>query len=184
MKKSFHERLRRQIEDCYNEPASVPESVQAVLATLEETVGEAELELALVDRLGLDGDPLETAAPATTAPAAVAERVAVETEILPDLLFVLDDGGTILECRGGNPGDLALPRERLIGRRISDCPIGNVGDRFKAALKKARKSREPVSVEYGLPCDGGLEQFEARLLRSGEDRFTAIVRNTTGQAKE
>ena len=45
MTETFHERLRRQIEECFKEPTSVPEPVQAVLATLEETVGEAELAL-------------------------------------------------------------------------------------------------------------------------------------------
>ena len=29
-----------------------------------------------------------------------------ELDMLPDIVFVIDDEGTILECRGGDPSDL------------------------------------------------------------------------------
>ena len=103
---------------------------------------------------------------------------------LPDILFVLDDNGTILECRGGDSKDLALPRERLIGCRVTDCRFDSIGSQFATAMEAARSGSEPVSIEYTLPCDNGLAHFEARLAQSHGDRFVVIVRNTTRRMED
>jgi diguanylate cyclase (GGDEF)-like protein/PAS domain S-box-containing protein len=49
-------------------------------------------------------------------------------------------------------------------------------------MEAARDKNEPVSIVYTLPCDSGLAHFEARLVRSDDERFVAVVRNTTQQA--
>ena len=43
-------RLRRQIEEYFDDSTSVPESVEAVLAALDENCRDAEIELELPDR--------------------------------------------------------------------------------------------------------------------------------------
>ena len=161
MSTTIHARLRQQIEDCYKESEVLPESVQAVLATLEATVGNTELEKA-------------------------ASRPSNETDIdaLPDIVFVIDDDGTILECRGGDPKDLTMSRDCLIGKSVGNCRFEGVGSRFASAMAESRNTKQPVSIEYSLPCDNGLAHFEARLARSGDDRFLAVVRNTTRQVEE
>jgi diguanylate cyclase (GGDEF)-like protein len=116
--------------------------------------------------------------------AAVVEREEIDARIdsLPDIVFVIDDDGTILDCRGGDAGDLVAPRDRLIGKRITDYPIGSVGSQFETAMETVRDKNKPVSIVYTLPCDSGLAHFEARLVRSDDKRFVAVVRNTTQQA--
>ena len=76
-----------------------------------------------------------------------------------------------------------IPRDRLIGKRISACRFGDAGPKFEAAMNEARAGAGPVSLDYTLPCDHGLARFEARLARSDHDRFVAVGRNTTLQAK-
>ena len=104
-------------------------------------------------------------------------------EALPDTMFVIDEDGTILDCVGGDPRDLAFPRERLIGRRVTRCPFGDIGQRFAAAMEAARGSRKPISIEYILPCDNNLASFEARLTSSDGGRFVALVRNMSQHAE-
>ena len=161
MSTTIHARLRQQIEECYKESEVLPEPVQAVLATLEATVENAGLEKA-------------------------ASHPSNDTDIdaLPDILFVIDDDGTILECRGGDPQDLAMPRDCLIGKSVGNCRFEDVGSRFASAMAESRITNQPVSMEYSLLCDNGLARFEARLLRSDDDRFLALVRNTTRQVEE
>ena len=171
----FHERLRQQIEACLDEATDLPESVQAVLAMIDDTCRDAELELELADRLSWDSDCAE---PTATLHEAIDSRI----DALPDIVFVIDDGGTILECRGGDPRDLAFPRHRLIGKRVTQCKFGSIGSQFEAAMAKARTSSKPVSIQYNLPCDNGLAHFEARVLRAENGRFLAVVRNTTQRA--
>jgi len=100
-------------------------------------------------------------------------------DALPDIVFVIDDDGTILECRGGDPRDLALPRRHLIGKLITKCPVGSVGSVFETAMAAARGGQGAASIEYTLPRDDGPAHFEARLSRSGDGGFLAVVRNVT-----
>jgi diguanylate cyclase (GGDEF)-like protein/PAS domain S-box-containing protein len=182
MTRTIHERLRQQIEECFKDSASLPEPVQAVLTTLEETYGEAELELKLADRLGLDlggEDAPEIETAVVTSPGALG----LELDALPDIVFVLDRNGTILKCRGGDPRDLTIPRDRLIGKSMARCRFGDVAARFAEALESARATNKPVSIDYQLPCDNGLARFQARLRHSSDGRYLVLVRNMTEQAE-
>jgi diguanylate cyclase (GGDEF)-like protein/PAS domain S-box-containing protein len=177
MTTTIHERLRRQIEACFDGPTSLPESVQAILAMIDETCRDAEIEQELPDGSGRNSGTVE--------PTAGVAREAIDTRIdaLPDIIFVIDDDGTILECRGGDSRDLTLPRDRLVGKRVTECRFGRIGSQFEAAMAAARSGNEPVSIAYTLPCDNGLAHFEARLIRSGDGRFLAVIRNATQRAE-
>lgn len=177
MSKVFHERLLRKIEACYGNPAGLPEAVHSVLATLEETVEESELERTLSSKLGFERDSIDRV------DADRSEPRDCRFNSLPDIVFVLGDDGKILECHGGDPRDLAFPRERLIGKLITKCRFGNVGSRFAQAMAAARSTNKPAPIDYTLPCDNGLARFEARLRRSGNSGFVAVVRNVTEQAE-
>ncbi len=97
----------------------------------------------------------------------------------PDLFFRLDSTGTILDCRGGSPDEFALSPEKLIGKRIQDVPFPSAARAFSEALRRARGSSTPVSVEYVLDVGGREAVYEARLLRGLEDQVVAMVRNIT-----
>jgi diguanylate cyclase (GGDEF)-like protein/PAS domain S-box-containing protein len=177
MTQTRHERLRRQIDDCFEASNDLPEAVQGVLAAIDETRGDLEIELTVTDRLDFDiGSSGATAAATCT-------DTDLQFDALPDIVFVIDDHGTIVECHGGDPRDLAFPRHRLIGKRVTKCRFGTVGAEFEAAIAEARGSSRPASITYTLPCDNGLARFEARLLRAKDGRFLAVVRNTTEQAE-
>ena len=99
-------------------------------------------------------------------------------QTLPDILFVIDEDGIILDCIGGSPTDLTLPRRNLIGKRIAKCPFG-IGPLFEGAMRTAAKNRSPSSIEYTLFCETGPAAFEARVSGSPDVGFLAVVRNTT-----
>jgi diguanylate cyclase (GGDEF)-like protein len=103
---------------------------------------------------------------------------------LPDIVFVMDEVGTILECRGGDPSDFTFPRRRLIGKLIKNCPFGNIGRQFEAAMAEVRAGKNPASIDYTLSRDNGPERYEARLSRSHDGGFLAVVRNTTDRARD
>jgi len=116
-------------------------------------------------------------------PEVVASLPEVPVAALPDIVFVINDDGVILECCGGDAKDLAFPRRRLIGKRMYRCPFGDVGPQFATAIDLARTCRKPITIEYTLPCDNGLAHFEARLARSSDGRFLALVRNVTDRVE-
>ncbi len=170
MTTTLQDRLREQIEGCLDQSTSLPETVQAVVEMFDETYRDAEIELSLSDRLGGEVD-------------AGHEALDHRLDALPDIVFVIDDRGVILECRGGDVRDLAFPRYRLIGKRIANCRFGNVGAQFEAAMLVARAGGKPISLDYTLPCDNGLAQFEARLICADDGRYLAVVRNMTERAE-
>ena len=80
-------------------------------------------------------------------------EVDVQLDSLPDIVFVIDHDGTIVDCRGGDSANLTTSRQFLIGKLITKCPFDDVGLRFEAALAAARNGENPVSIEYTLPGD-------------------------------
>jgi diguanylate cyclase (GGDEF)-like protein len=62
----LHKRLRQQIEQCLDEPQSRPDTVQALLEKVDETYREAEIDLRISERLGLDFDTGEPKSAGTT----------------------------------------------------------------------------------------------------------------------
>jgi diguanylate cyclase (GGDEF)-like protein len=130
----------------------------------------------LTDRLGFDSVVPEPIAALTC------DEADSRFKTLPDIVFVIDNVGIILACLGGTPGELALPRRDLIGKLISECPIGDIGSQFVIAMAAARKSEDPVSLKYAMPGDDGAAHFEGHLSRSQNGGFVAVVRNLTQQA--
>lgn len=175
MTTALHQRLRRQIEACLEESDS-PEVVRDLLRRVDETFRDAELDGHLSERLSFDFGQPEPEAEVPPDP------LGTRLDTLPDVVFVMDDDGIIVECRGGDPGDLLVSRERLVGKHITRCPFGDVGRRFEAAMASNRNGHNPSSVEYSLPRDGGTAHFEARVSRPPGGGFLAVVRNTTARA--
>ena len=100
---------------------------------------------------------------------------------IPDLLFRVTSDGTIVECRPGPTPDLLLPPNALLGRRIQDVPIDEIGSRFKAALDNVATLGEIVSFEYSFNIHGADQYFEARVVPLADAQAIVVVRNITGR---
>ena len=99
-------------------------------------------------------------------------------DTLPDVVFIIDDDGVILDCRGGSPRDLVRPRSELVGKSIAGGPSREVAVGFRAAMKAARDGADPATVTYTLKNEEGCVRYEARLSRTRDGSFIAVVRNT------
>lgn len=100
-------------------------------------------------------------------------------QALPDLYFRVARDGTLLGFRG-RPGDLYLPPEQFIGRRVQDVLPAQAGEQFGAAIEAlaAAPAGSHRSFEYALPMPGGDRHFEARLSRIPErDEIALVVRD-------
>jgi len=98
---------------------------------------------------------------------------------IPDLMFVILTDGTFVDYHAKDPRVLSTPTSGFIGNNIRDVMPPGVADIFIDALDRSSRSDEPVVIEYELPLDGGVRQFETRLVRSGSDRVLSIVRDVT-----
>ena len=73
-------------------------------------------------------------------------------EALPDLFFVLGQDGIIRDYRGRR-GDLYVPPERFLGKRMVDCLPPEVAAKFRAGSGGAHRRRCPgLGGETNCPC--------------------------------
>src|SRR4030095_301330 len=86
---------------------------------------------------------------------------------LPDMMFLLSCDGVYLDYHARDPSDLLVPPSSFLGRNMREILSPDLAGRFEEAFAQA--SDEPVLVEYGLPIDGEVRHFEARLVRCGSD---------------
>src|SRR5262245_27839638 len=99
-------------------------------------------------------------------------------DALPDLVFLVDADGTILDGRGGSDLEYARPGQ-VVGGAMRDVLPASVGARFDAAVRRIRETRQPVTIEYVQPTPRGDDHYEARLLPLHGGRYVVVARNIT-----
>jgi PAS domain S-box-containing protein len=99
---------------------------------------------------------------------------------LPDLIFRLSTDGVFLDWIPGKDTGLLLPPEQFLGKRLVDVLPPPVAAQTLAAIEHARASGDIGVFEYQLPLpQGGVGEYEARLVLSVEHEVIAIVRDIT-----
>ena len=99
-------------------------------------------------------------------------------EMVPDLLFLTDSQGIILEYRAKRTADLYIPPETFLGKKITVILPPDINTAFANALKMARSTREMQTFEYDLNYQDGCHHFECRLSWLSESEcFMAVVRD-------
>ena len=102
----------------------------------------------------------------------------------PDLLFLMDTDGLILDYRNGNTSILQLPPEKIRGYLMRDILPPEVGAKFDHARLESMKTGKVVSIEYRLQVPKGEHWLEARLVPFQlEARVIAIVRDVSERVK-
>ncbi len=102
---------------------------------------------------------------------------------IPDLFFLIDADGKILDYRGGGEADLYVPPAQFLGRRFEDVLPADVADRLIAGLADVRATRKALTIEYALTTSTGDAIFEARLLPIEPDQVVVVARNITERTR-
>lgn len=94
-------------------------------------------------------------------------------------MFRLHRDGTYLEF-AGDLTRLATPAEELLGANMHDILPTEVTAALMGCVARALESGRLQTVEYGLrTLAGEPRDFEARVVRAGEDEVVTIVRDVT-----
>ena len=164
--------------DLDGSPIELPQERGEELATMVERDGQPVA--ALIHHRSLEEDPLllETVAAAAALAleneqrlAALADaqtRIRALVDAFPDLIFRFDRDGTYLEYKG-KPEDLAVPPDQLLGATAHDVLPRDVADQLVAGIRRAIDTGELVTGEYTLELDGVPRDFEARIVKAGNE---------------
>ena len=103
---------------------------------------------------------------------------------LPDLIFVVDMDGKILDCKGGFDSDLVIPRKDYKGKsffKYPNCEIlsANLINAFEDVCENIKN----VSVEYSLELNGKQKFYEATFLNLEQRQIIVVVKDLTQRMK-
>jgi PAS domain S-box-containing protein len=101
---------------------------------------------------------------------------------IPDLMFRMTRDGTYLDFKG-EPSDLAVPPEQLIGANARDILPPDVAENLLAGIEHAIDTGEVTTGDYELTLNGVPRTFEARIVRD-EDEAVLIVRDITERKRQ
>ncbi len=101
-------------------------------------------------------------------------------QAFPDLLFILDEDGIILDYKAGAAiSTLFAPPEAFVGRRAQDVLPPEFAETLFSALKEFKKTRETVPFEYTTRQAGLQRWYEARLVPAANEQVVVVVRDAT-----
>ncbi|MEP1445054.1 MAG: EAL domain-containing protein [Paraglaciecola sp.] len=103
-------------------------------------------------------------------------------EAIPDLYFLMDENGKILDYHASNPQNLYVPPNQLVGENIAHLLPEEVAEKFKTNFAKLSQQKGIVTFEYSLDLPHGLVYFEARINHLSQyNQVVAIIRDITEQ---
>lgn len=102
---------------------------------------------------------------------------------VPDAFFRLGADGTVLGCHAGRDMNFLVPPASVLGRRIQDVLMPDVGTLFEGAIEEVVRTRSLRRIEYALDVRGEEKRFEARFLPLLEDQLVIVVRDVTDHHK-
>ena len=102
---------------------------------------------------------------------------------LPDLCFLTEADGTIIDYKAGSPAKFYVPAESFMGKKFYEVLPSPVAQQFREAIHQVQYKESTVIVEYPLTLKGSISFFEARCLPLLKDKVMIIVRDITERKK-
>ncbi|MFA5112695.1 MAG: PAS domain S-box protein [Candidatus Margulisiibacteriota bacterium] len=108
-----------------------------------------------------------------------AARLKAIFQMIPDLLFITDSQGKIVDYQAGRESDLFVPPNVFMNRPVSDILPVPTGQRAQQAISEALRNNRLITIEYSLPLKAGEQYFQASISPAGHEQALVIVRNIT-----
>ncbi|MBX0326314.1 PAS domain-containing protein [Oscillochloris sp. ZM17-4] len=100
-------------------------------------------------------------------------------DALPDLLFVVDSDAVILSYHSPSLGQLYVPPESFLGRRVDAVLPSSVGPQLVAAIHAVMQSGAMQIIEYEMRLPDTVGMFEARMVPIDPTQILCVIRDIT-----
>lgn len=111
--------------------------------------------------------------------AEIEQKNSVLINTIPDLLFEYDKSGNHIDFRANHPEDLLVPPDKFLGKNVVEVLPEEISSSYLENIKKAYSSGEMHIMEYSMIIKGETKDFEARFIKSGNNRVLSIIRDIT-----
>jgi PAS domain S-box-containing protein len=100
-------------------------------------------------------------------------------DAMPDTMVTLSADGKCLAIQVNAVGEMWLPPSEMVGQNFCALLPEAVGKQYQHHMRKALETGKRQVFEYALAANGGVHNYETRLVTMGEQRILAIVRDIT-----
>ncbi|MBI5953404.1 MAG: HD domain-containing protein [Chloroflexi bacterium] len=107
------------------------------------------------------------------------QRLEAMLQAFGDLMFIINDDGTILEHTLGNPFQITDLRTGVLYQKIQDLLPVEAGWKITDGLHQLREKNKTVQVEYSLPTITGRNWYESRLIPMRNKQVIVFIRDIT-----
>ncbi len=102
-------------------------------------------------------------------------------DAIPDLIFRLGKDGIVLDFKAAKDSDLYTTPSQFLGKKIQQVLPPAVAQPVMLCIEQTLSTGEPQAIEYQLPINGKLRDYEARIVASDDDEVMSIVRDITAR---
>jgi PAS domain S-box-containing protein len=98
---------------------------------------------------------------------------------IPDILFLVNNEGVLLDFHSNGLPNLFIPLEDHINRPIQNVLPSPLGEQIVAACNRALETGVMQQIEYRMQGDSPVEYVEARVVKSSEKTVFVMLRDIT-----
>jgi PAS domain S-box-containing protein len=102
---------------------------------------------------------------------------------IPDIMFLMDDRGTYLDCYANDPKAFYTRPTEFLGKNMREVLPPDLCDAIAGKFQEASVSAGPAVLDYSLPIKGETQYFEARIVQCGSGKFLSIVRDISDRKR-
>ncbi|OCQ19652.1 hypothetical protein A7985_19740 [Pseudoalteromonas luteoviolacea] len=104
---------------------------------------------------------------------------------LPDIFFIVDKAGKILECHYGSNGTMHIPETPFLGQKLVDVLPTHAAKHFTKAISATEQSGQLTQIEYRIDGETAGKHFEARLSSIPDsNKLVVAVRDITDKKRQ
>lgn len=103
--------------------------------------------------------------------------------VMPDLLFRVDQNGYVVDFKGGADNRLGIPRWTSVGSKLEQLLPASIHRAVFNAWNITERNQERISVEVATQLDEEKLHYEARLLPLPNNEFLLILQDITSRKK-
>lgn len=163
---------------------AAPRSMHTAFPLPDGTVGHYQLSIEPIED-GVFVLSVETTAQ-VEAEAKLAEardRYRALLEGLPELVFLLDRDGLVLDLHAPSHTPLFVPADQIVGRPLADLLPAPLAVQLREAMRCALRDGRIQLMNYENQLPDGLHHFEASIVPGDADRVTIVARDVTARVK-
>ncbi|MCP4149588.1 MAG: PAS domain S-box protein [bacterium] len=174
MMTNFHRLLKRQLKKHLSQQEQCSPEFQKFFSVINDAYIEFDSDRKMLER------SLELSS---------RELLQVNTEMravfqgFPDSLFLVDNCGTIIDCKLGKENILELKPRDLMGKKICKTPLVEFSQLMLKSINSVLSSKQTEILETSIKINGGERFFETRMLPVSVDHVIIIIRDVTTTKK-